>query len=76
MKTAKEIVDQYPLRDVSELVEAACLAYGEQVREACAEKIPSNWLDFLLSGEDAVVSPDTERLLNVLRERIRKLELK
>lgn len=43
--------------------------------DAILKAIPSNWLDPLLSGPDAVIKPMSgvgiERLLNAIRERVR-----
>lgn len=44
-------------------------------RDRVLDVIPSNWLDPLLSGKDAVnfplKCPDVERLVNGIRERVR-----
>lgn len=58
---------------------ASQLAY-ERGRDESAKAIPTNWLDSLLSGDEAVVGkppwncPELESLLSAVRERIRALK--
>jgi hypothetical protein len=54
-------------------------AYCGEAREAAAKCVPSNWLDPLLTGDNAIRKEwlDTaaiEKLLNAIRERILKLQ--
>lgn len=49
-----------------------------QIVELCAQQIPTNWLDDLLTGKDGLgqppyYCPNIERLLSKLAERLRSL---
>lgn len=72
----KEYIDKRG--EVSRPTHHAFLAGASAEREQCANCVPTNWLDDLLSGPDAVIgkppyySDHIEQLLRAVKERIRQ----
>lgn len=66
-------------RKAYDVIEDKLRQFQADTVAACAEQIPTSWLDNLLTGPDAVVGkppyncPDIERLLSALQTRIRAI---
>lgn len=80
-ETFQAWINAHPTRDFKHPLDAdreVFLAGASAEREECANCVPTNWLDDLLSGPDAVIgkppyfSNHIERLLRAVKERIRQ----